>query len=71
MHELSAAHDVLQGHLDEAERKGFRLWIVTEVSIHNAKKMTLEEAEALKDRDDKDRPRTREDFYATRTLERG
>jgi hypothetical protein len=75
LHELAAAHDVLQGRLDEAERKGFRLTIVTEATIHNAKKMmpeqALEEAEALKDRDNKDRPRTREDFYAMRTLARG
>lgn len=75
MHELSAAQDVLQRYLDDAERKGFRLTLVTEATIHNVKKMTsrqaLEEAEDLKDLGNQDRPRTREDFDAMRKLDRG
>ena len=74
MYELSAGHDVLQGYLDEAERKEFQLTLVTEATIHNVKKMTpsqaLKEAETLKTLDSKDQPRTRDDFYAMRKLDR-
>jgi hypothetical protein len=75
MYDLSTAQDALQGLLDEAERKGFQLTLVTEATLDDVKQMTprraLEEATALDDLDNESRPRTRGDFEAMRRLDHG
>jgi transcriptional regulator with XRE-family HTH domain len=67
MYELSAAHKVLDEHLEQAMQKGFRLALVTGETISTVKAMTpehaLEEAENL---NGEKLPQTREDFGAMR-----
>jgi len=60
----------LQSLLKEAERKGVSSTLATDATLHGVEQLTarraFEEVAALDDLDDKDRPRTRDEFDAMR-----